>query len=131
MNKFLLDYYSLEYADYFGKNKVIEYKLENPCKKSEKIAILRKIGDTKNQFVTNVYFLDTLYGDDEIYSTHQEDDEYSPIYSYYHSECEYCQNFIKRVRENLIVGYRIYPVGIKPEHTYKEKKKSWEKYDNL
>lgn len=120
-----------EYNKYFGKNKIVEYKLLYPCKKSDKITELRKIGDKRNQYVTNVYYLDTLYGDDEIYSTYQEDDEYSPVYSYYHSECEYCKEHIKKVKDNLIVGYKIYPVGIKPEKTYKRRKNEWVKYKKI
>ena len=54
-----------EYDKYFGKNKIVEYKLPYPCKKSHKITELRKIGDKRNQYVTSVYYLDTLYGDDE------------------------------------------------------------------
>ena len=120
-----------EYDEYFGKNKIVEYKLLYPCKKSHKITELRKIGDKRNQYVTNVYYLDTLYGDDKIYSTYQEDDEYSPVYSCYHSECEYCKEHIKKVKDNLIVGYKIYPVGIKPEKTYKRRKNEWVKYKKI
>ncbi len=117
-----------EYNEYFGKDKISEYKLLYPCKKSYKVTELRKIGDIKNQYVTNVYYLDTLYGNDEIYSTYQEEDEYSPVYSYYHSEYDYCKEHIQKVKENLIVGFKIYPVRIKPEKTYKQRKNEWLKY---
>ena len=120
-----------EYDKYFGKNKIVEYKLPYPCKKSHTITELRKIGDKRNQYVTNVYYLDTLYGYDEIYSTYQEDDEYSPVYSYYHSECDYCKEHIKKVKDNLIVGYKIYPVNIKPEKTYEQRKNEWEQYKKI
>jgi len=116
-----------DYNEYFGKNKILEYKLEYPCKKSYKVTELRKIGDKKNQYVTNVYYLDTLYGDDEIYSTYH-DDDYSPVYSYYHSDCDYCNEHKQKVKDNLIVGFKIYPEGIKPKNTYKQRKNKWLKY---
>jgi len=116
-----------DYNKYFGKNEILEYKLEYPCKKSYKVTELRKIGDKKNQYVTNVYYLDTLYGDDEIYSTYQ-DDDYSPVYSYYHLDCDYCKKHKQKVKDNLIVGFKIYPEGIKPENTYKQRKNKWLKY---
>ena len=116
-----------EYNKYFGKNEIIEYKLIYPCKKSYKVTELRKIGDKNNQYVTNVYYLDTLFGYDEIYSTY--DDDYSAVYSYYHSDCDYCKEHKKKVKRNLIVGFKIYPVGVKPEKTYKQKNE-WLKYYN-
>jgi hypothetical protein len=114
--------------EYFGKDKISEYKLPYPCKKSYKVTELRKIADKTNQYVTNVYYLDTLFGKNQIYSTYQDDDEYSPVYSCYHSECDYCKEHIQKVKENLIVGFKIYPVGIKPEKTYKQRKNEWLKY---
>lgn len=116
------------YEQYFDKERIIEYKLVYPCKKSTFITELRKIGDTKDQYVTNVYYLDTLYGDDEIHSTYQDDDDYSPVYSCYHSDCDYCKEYKEKVKENLIVGYKIYPKGIKPDKTYKQRKIEWKKY---
>lgn len=116
------------YEQYFDKERIIEYKLLYPCKKSAFITELRKIGDIKDQYVTNVYYLDTLYGNDKIYSTYQDDDEYSPIYSCYHSDCDYCKEHKAKVKDNLIVGYKIYPKGIKPDKTYKQRKIEWKKY---
>jgi len=115
------------YDKYFGKNEILEYKLENPCKKSNIVTELRKIGDHKNQYVTNVYYLDTLYGDDELYSTYQ-DDECSLVYSYHHSDCDHCKKHKQKVKDNLILGFIIYPVDIKPENTYKQRKNKWLKY---
>ena len=66
---------------YLNKNEIKEYELNYPCKKSTFITTLRKIGDIKNQYVTNVYYLDTLsfsYDGCEIYSSYN-DDNYSPV----------------------------------------------------
>jgi hypothetical protein len=117
------------YNQYFDKNEVIEFKLNFPCKKSHYITTLRKIGDIKKQYVTNVYYLDTLsfsYDECEIYSSHS--DDYSPVYSCYHSECDYCKTHKQKVKDNLIVGYKIYPRLTIPEKTYKQRKEVWKKF---
>lgn len=118
-----------EYDTYFDKNEILEFKLWYPCKKSALITELRKIGDEKNQYVINVYYLDVLsfsYDKAEIYSKYNDDE--SPIYSYYHSDCDFCKEHKQKVKKNLVVGYKIYPKGIKPEKTYKEKKIYWEQF---
>ena len=105
------------FKKYFDKNEINEYKLNYPCKKSNFISSLRKIGDIKNQYVTNIYYLDTLsfsYDNCEIYSSYNDnegDEDYSPVYSSYHSECDYCKKHKQKVKENLIVGFKIYPKG--------------------
>jgi hypothetical protein len=115
---------------FFGKDEISVHIFNNPCKKSKRITELRKIGDTKNQYVTNIYYLDTLYGDDEIYSDIRDCGD-GPVYSYYHGECEYCQEHVKKTKENLIVGFKIYPKGMIPEQTYKQRAIGWKKYKFL
>jgi hypothetical protein len=120
--------------EYFDKNRTIEYKLGHPCKKSTFITTLRKIGNIKNQYVTNVYYLDTLifsYDECEIYSSYNDEygeEDYSPVYSSYHSSCDYCKEHKQKVKGNLIVGYKIYPRGVLPEKTYKQRKEEWKKF---
>ena len=112
---------------YFDKNEVVEYTLSYPCKKSPLITELRKMGDIKNQYVTNVYYLDTLHmSDDDISSTYN--GEYRPVFSFYHSDCDHCKEYIKEYKSNLIVGFKIYPVGVIPKKTYKQRKNKWLKY---
>jgi len=113
---------------FFGKPIITEYKCR-PCKKNHFVTDLRKAGDLVNQYVTNIYYCDTLefsYGNDKVYSRYEDDAD--PVYSVYHSECEYCIDYKKKVKENLIVGYRIYPRGIKPEKSYREKKIFWQRF---
>jgi hypothetical protein len=59
-------------------------------------------------------------------------DEESFVYSYYHSDqeykCSHCNDHEEKVKENLIVGYKIYPEGIKPDKTYKERKLYWQQF---
>lgn len=90
----------------FEKQEIYEYKFENPCKKYIKSTIgkLRKQGDLYNQYVTNVYYLDTLY--------FSSDDNCSP-----------CS---KQVKENPIVGYLIHPAGVKPAMNFRAKKEYWQ-----
>ena len=65
----------------------------------------------------------------EVYSYHNEDNEdFSPVYSSYHSECDNCKEHKQKVKENLIVGYRIYPKGLFPEKTHKQWEEEWEKF---
>jgi hypothetical protein len=52
----------------------------------------------------------------------------SPVYSSYHSECDYCKKHKQMVRDNLIVGFKIYPRGVIPEKTYKQRKEEWKKF---
>ena len=116
---------------YFDKNEIREYKLDYPCKKSTFITTLRKIGDIKNQYVTNVYYLDTLsysYDECEIYSSYNDDEDYSPVYSCYHSECDYCKKHKQMVIDNLMVGFKIYPRGVVPEKTYEQRKEIWKNF---
>ena len=42
----------------FDKNKIVEYKLSYSVEKSDLITELRKIRDTKNQYVKNVLHID-------------------------------------------------------------------------
>lgn len=119
-----------EYDKYFDKCIILEFKLCNPCKKSDFLTTLRKIGDVKEQYVTNVYYLDTLnssHDKDEIFSSYH-DDEFSPVYSLYHSDCDFCKEHKVKVKENLIVGCKIYPKGIKPEKTYQQRKLDWQQF---
>jgi hypothetical protein len=117
------------YDELFGKDKITEYQFEYPCKKSSKLTELRKAGDKANQYVINIHYLDTLYGDgDEIYSSYDDDE---CVYSYYHSECEWCKNHVENVKKNLIVGYKIYPKGMFPEKTHKQRKAGWKKYRTI
>ena len=117
---------------YFDKNEILEYRLYYPCKETHFITELRKLGDMKNQYVTNIYYLDTLrfsYDKCEIYSYYNEDNEdFSPVYSSYHSECDYCKEHKQKVKENLIVGYKIYPRGVFPEKTYEDRKRECEQF---
>jgi hypothetical protein len=113
---------------YFDDDKQLTFKLSPPCRKSSFITELRKYGDTKNQYVVNIRYLDTLefsYDCDEIYSIYNDSD---PVYSYYHSECDYCKKHKEKVKENLIVGFRTYPPGKYPKKTYKQRKKDWEQF---
>lgn len=119
----------MDELDIFDKNEILEFELAYPCKKSTKITKLRMIGNKKGQYVTNVYYLDTLrfsYDECEIYSTYSDDNPV--VYSCYHSDCEYCKSHKKKVRENLIVGYKIYPKGIFPNKSYKERKLYWQQF---
>ncbi len=91
-----------KYNEYFGKNEISEYKLLYPCKKSLFITELRKIGDEKNQYVCNVYYLDTLtysYDGTEIYSSYIDEEDYSPVYSHYHSDSDYCKEHKEKVKK--------------------------------
>ena len=112
---------------YFDKNEIREYKIDYPCKKCTLITTLRKIGNIKNQYVTNLYYLDTLifsrHG--EIYSIYNDS---LPLYSPYHSEWNYCKKHKQMVIDNLIIGFKIYPRGVIPEKTYKERKEEWKKF---
>ena len=97
----------------------------SPCKKNYFITELRKVGDYVHQYVTNVYYLDTLtthtLNDDvEIYSSAMSGTIL--VYSSKHPECDECLQHRKQVKENKIVGWKIYPIGMKPEKNYKEKK---------
>ena len=121
----------MEYEKYFGHDRVKEYKLEHPCKRSTWIGELRKKGDSVNQYVTNVYYCDTLitsFDETEIYSSYQDDDEYSPVYSDLHSECDYCREHKEKVKQNWIVGFKVYPPNMIPDKTYAQRKKEWEKF---
>lgn len=113
---------------YFDQTTINDYRLSEPCKRSKKITELRKIGDTKDQYVTNLYYLDTLkYSRDKsgVYSIYNDSD---PVYSYYHSECSYCREHKEKVKTNPIVGFRIYPKGVKPKKTYQQRKLDWEQF---
>ena len=119
------------YDEYFNKNSVCQYKFKYPCKKSYFLTQLRKTGDIKNQYVQNIHYNDTLsydYDKTEIYSSYNDMDEYSPVYSSYHSDCDICLEHKKKVKENLIVGYKIYPKGVYPSKTYKQRKQEWEQF---
>jgi hypothetical protein len=123
-------YIDEHYKEYFDKNEIIEYKLGYPCKKSTFITTLRKIGNIKNQYVTNVYYLETLsysYDECEVYSSYNNDD-FSPVYSSYHSDCSYCRTHKQKVKENKIVGFKIYPVGMFPKKSYKQRKEEWKQF---
>ena len=113
---------------YFGKNEITEYKCR-PCKKNWHVTELRKKGDLVNQYVINIYYCDTLYFSYDKSKVYSRDDENSdPVYSSYHSECEYCLDYKVNVKKNLSVGYRIYPRGIKPEKSYRERKIYWQQF---
>ena len=88
-----------EYDKYFDNNEILEFELFYQCKKSQLITELRRIGDIKNQYVSNIYYLDTLsfsgYKKEKIYSTTKDD----AVYSVYHSECEYCKEHKKNVKK--------------------------------
>lgn len=117
--------------NFFDKNEIIEIKFEFPCKVSNKVTELRKIGDAKNQFVTNVYYLDTIrfsYDKMEIYSNYDDDDEdFSPLYSSYHDECDYCQKHKENVQKNWVMGVKIYPKGVKPP-SFEERTRAWKAF---
>jgi len=115
---------------YFEKEKITEYELSYPCKTSSLVTELRKKGDTIGQYVQNVYYLDTLsysYDGTEIYSSIDEYED-SPVYSAYHAECDYCKEHKQRIKENLVVGFKIYPKGVKPKYTYKERTEQWKQF---
>lgn len=119
-----------KYIDkYFNQTTINDYKSCEPIKETKNfIGELRKIGDTMGQYVTNLYYLDTLkYSRDNtaVYSIYNDSD---PVYSYYHSECSYCREHKEKVKTNQIVGFRIYPKGVKPKKTYKQRKLDWEQF---
>ena len=120
-----------KYVDkYFDQTTINDYESSKPNIKETKkfIGKLRKIGDTKKQYVTNLYYLDTLeysYDNTEVYSIYNDSD---PVYSYYHSECSYCREHKEKVKTNPIVGFRIYPKGVKPNKTYEQRKLDWEQF---
>ena len=112
---------------YFGKNIITEYKC-TPCKKNQFITDLRKAGDLVNQYVTNIYYCDTLsfsYDNSEVYSIYNISD---PVYSCYHSECDHCVGHKQKVKQNLIVGFKIYPNGIKPEQNFQQRVIYWKQF---
>ena len=113
----LYNIYYEQYKDVFNNdtNRVIWI---SPCKKSELLTFIRKIGDSFNQCVTAIYYCDILeynYDETEIYSKYEtiEHDEDQVLYSGYHSECDYCKEHKKRVKDNLIIGIKIYPKNAK------------------
>lgn len=115
---------------YFNQTTINDYKCSKPTIKETKkfIGKLRKIGDAKGQYVTNLYYLDTLeysYDNTAVYSIYNDSD---PVYSYYHGECRYCKEHIEKVKTNPIVGFRIYPKGVEPQKTYKQRKLDWERF---
>lgn len=119
-----------KYVDkYFNQTTINDYKSSKPIKETKKfIGELRKIGDTMGQYVTNLYYLDTLeYSHDKsaVYSIYNNSD---PVYSYYHSECSYCREHKEKVKTNPIVGFRIYPKGVNPKKTYEQRKLDWEQF---
>jgi hypothetical protein len=106
------------YEKYFGQNVIDDYKLDHPCKRSELITKLRNIGDNKNQYVTNLYYMDTLRSHKgDIFSIYNDSD---PVYNN--------KEHRQKVKENLVVGFRVYPKYVIPEKTYKQRKKEWEIY---
>ena len=112
-----------EYNKYFGKNEILEYRFNYPCKKSSLITELRKIGDIKNQYVTNVYYLDTIENDIDGDLYQIDDGVIEKIYTAYchdSKDCYHCEKHIKKAKENLTIGFKIYPVGMIPEKTYKQ-----------
>lgn len=113
---------------YFDQTTINDYRLSEPCRSSKKITELRKIGDTKDQYVTNLYYLDTLeYSRDKtaVYSIYNDSD---PVYSCYHSDCSFCKEHTEKVKTNPIVGFRIYPKGVIPKKTYQQRKLDWEQF---
>lgn len=116
---------------YFGKPNIESYMFSQPVQKSHFLTSLRKRGDEHGQYIASIRYLDTLewsYDNTEIYCEDDEDD--TPVYSSYHSDCDYCQEFLKKVRDNAIVGFRVYPKGvIAPQ--YEERKKKWEQFTCL
>lgn len=118
-----------EYDKYFGKDTTDDYIFKNEpiSNRTKFIGNLRKIGDIKDQYVTNLYYLDTIeYSKDKIgvYSIYNESE---PIYSPYYSD-SYCRKHKEMVKTNPIVGYRIYPKGVKPEKTYNQRRLYWEQF---
>lgn len=118
------------YDKYFDQDTTNDYifKNEPTPNRTKFIGNLRKIGDTKDQYVTNLYYLDTVeYSHDKtaVYSIYNGSD---PIYSSYHSECSYCRKHKEMVKTNPIVGYRIYPKGVKPKKTYKQRQIEWKQF---
>ncbi len=114
----------------FGKNEILEFHFNYPTNNSNIIDEISKIGEKLKQYVETIYYLDTLsfsYDKTEIYSS-LNDDEYSPVYSSYHSDCDYCKEYKNKIRENLIIGYKIYPVGMKPKQDLYERKQEWKKF---
>jgi hypothetical protein len=68
--------------------------------------------------VIHIHYIDTLsfsYDETEIYSS-------------YHSQCDYCREHVGKIKANLIVVYKIYPKGIYPDKTYKQRKQDWKKF---
>ena len=62
---------------YFDQTTINDYESSKPNIKETKkfIGKLRKIGDTKEQYVTNLYYLDTLeysYDDTKVYSIYND-----------------------------------------------------------
>ena len=96
----------------FGKDKIVEYKLRDTSKRN--LARIRTLAGKYGQYVINLRYLDTVdwtYEEDEIYSLYN----CKTIYSYYHSECSYCQKYKEKAKQNPIIGIRIYPKGVYPE----------------
>jgi hypothetical protein len=123
--------YYEEYKDIFNKNTKCVIWI-TPCKKSDLLTILRKIGDSFNQCVTAIYYCDILeysYDNTEIYSKYETNDhqEDQVLYSSYHSECNDCKEHKQRVNDNLIIGIMIYPKNTKVAK-WKEKKEKWKQF---
>lgn len=94
----------------FGKDHELILWL-NECRKSILLTRLRKIGDKMGQYITSIRYCDILewsYDYSEVRDTR--DDKI--VYSYYHSDCDYCKEYKERVRSNKIIGIKIYPKGV-------------------
>ena len=119
-------YYHNTYVNYFGQSDNIIIYTE-PCKKSHLLTQLRKIGDKMGQYVTNLRYCDMLYfsyDNDEIRSK-LDDDEI--VWSYYHSECDFCKEFKHNVKNNDMIGIEIHPSGSNVKRYY-ERKKHWNQF---
>lgn len=112
--------------EYFNKSTPVTLILDQPSKNSDLLTFLRTEGDKRDQFVTSIRYRDLLSwnGDRTKISIWTLEDQFEgTIWSSYHSKCEYCLDFEKRYRENLIHGIRIYPRGMYPP------KRDWIKFD--
>ena len=123
-----------ENIQYFGQDHVITFKFRyGGFKKNEELTYLRKIGDSFNQYVTSIRYLDTCrwnYDNTEIYAEPRPcdfDDDDKLVYSVYHSDCDTCQQHCRDAKENLIIGFKIYPVGMFPMRT-RERKENWKSF---
>jgi len=110
--------------DYFGKDQEIFF----PTSRIQDLTELRKIGDQRKQYVTSVRMRDKLIcdSDGDIYF-----DGDTIVYEEHAGNCDVCEENMKRIAKNELIGVRIYPKGKYPTLSFQERKQIWVEYDRF